>query len=406
MTDDSVEQMLILAERLRESNGGELDESAILAVAEATGAPVEYVRLAVKLRSEKEKRSFVANLRSQYRTLEPHTRRYVLSGAAAASSALLFTLEDFISGITRAHLGSNYGIFAMLATITGALGIYNVALSRDSRTAALSGAFFVGGMFLMKSVFSLLLGVHAYVDPVLFPILTVLGAFGGIGLRSFANKYRNRLGLKDPAQERQDLLKQLNQLQDKLTSGRQYMTFLSVDIVGSTRMKEGADLLAVEYTFGEYQSYVARLAEKYGGRVHSTAGDGLICAFENPQHAFAAAKNIQAGMLELNAHRNRLGVPLVLRSGIHSGSVITPQTGDVTSVSFSHVIDIASHLQKLSPPGGIVVSEAAVAQIAGGAGSVGNQRVQVLDVTALVWAPKQSASSALRVSGTPIAGTG
>ena len=88
MTDDSVEQMLILAERLRESNGGELDESAILAVAEATGAPVEYVRLAVKLRSEKEKRSFVANLRSQYRTLEPHTRRYVLSGAAAASAPI------------------------------------------------------------------------------------------------------------------------------------------------------------------------------------------------------------------------------------------------------------------------------------------------------------------------------
>ena len=36
MSDDSVDQMLVLAERLREANGGALDESAILAVAEAT----------------------------------------------------------------------------------------------------------------------------------------------------------------------------------------------------------------------------------------------------------------------------------------------------------------------------------------------------------------------------------
>jgi class 3 adenylate cyclase len=406
ITDDGVEQMLVLAERLREANGGELDESAIQAVAEATGAPVEYVRLAVKLRSEKEKKSFLANIRSQYRLLEPHTRRYVLSGAAAASSALLLALDQLVSKITITHLESNYGIFAMLATITIGLGIYNVVLSRDSKTAALSGAVLAGGMFLMKSVFSLVFAIRTHVDPALFSVFSALGAAGGIGLRHFADKYRNRLGLKDPAKERQDLLKQLNHLQDKLTSGRQYMTFLSVDIVGSTRMKEGADPLAVEYTFGEYQEFVARISQKYGGRVHSTAGDGLICAFENPQHGFAAAKNIQAGIFELNALRNRLGVPLALRIGIHSGAVIPPQTGDVTSVNFSHVIDIASHLQKLAPSGGIVVSDAAVAQIAGGASSVGTERVQVMDIAASVWIPRQSAGSGILTPRPPLPGTG
>ena len=388
LTDDGVEQMLILAERLREANGGELDESAIQAVAEATGAPIEYVRLAVKLRSEKEKKSFLANMRSQYRTLEPHTRRYVLSGACAASAALLCAADERISGFGRGS--SDYGIFTMIGTLFGVLGIYNVVLARDLKTAGMSGAVLTGGLFLMRSVFEFVFRVPAQVDTFWFLPFTVVGAAGGMALFHFGDKYRSKLGLKDPVKERHDLLRQLNQLQDKLSSGMQFMTFLSVDIVGSTRMKEGADPLAVEYTFNEYHEFVSRVAQKYGGRVHNTAGDGLTCAFEHPQHAFAAAKNIQAGIIELNTLRNRIGTPIVLRCGIHVGPVMTPAGGDVSSVNFAHVIDIASHLQKAAPPGGIAVSEAAVAQIAGGAASVGVRRIQALDVGALVWTPKQA----------------
>ncbi|HJP82015.1 MAG TPA: hypothetical protein VJ835_00795, partial [Fimbriimonadaceae bacterium] len=55
ITDDGVQQMLELAERLRSANGGDLDEAAIQAVAEATSAPLEYVRLALRIRGEKKK---------------------------------------------------------------------------------------------------------------------------------------------------------------------------------------------------------------------------------------------------------------------------------------------------------------------------------------------------------------
>jgi hypothetical protein len=279
MTEEGVEQMLILAERLREANGGELDDSAIHAVAEATGAPVEYVRLAVKLRAEKEKKSFISNLRSQYRTLDPNTRRYVLSGAAAASSALLMTADHRMSAFTLSQMEASYGIFTMLATVVAGLGIYNICLSRNLKTAAFSGAFLAGGWYLMSSVFAFVFGVRAHVTPFFFPFVTMLGAAAGMGLFSITEKNRSKLGFKDPARERQDLLKQLNNLQERLTSGSQDMTFLSVDIVGSTRMKEGVDPLAVEYTFNEYQEFVKRVSHKYGGRVHSTSGDGLICAF-------------------------------------------------------------------------------------------------------------------------------
>ncbi len=391
MTDENVEQMLMLAERLRISNGGDLDESAILAVAEATGAPVEYVRLAVKLRTEKEKRSFLGNLRSQYRTLEANTRRCVLSGAAATGGALLMAADDRVSRLTQVALHADYGIFTMFSTIACFLGVYNVMLSRNIRTAAIAGAILTAGMFLMHAVFDLVFAVRVSVDTTMFPLLAVAGAGGGALLYQFVQKYRTKLGMKDPTKERQDLLRQLSQLQEKLNSGSQYTAFLSVDIVGSTRMKELADPLAVEYTFNEYHEFVGRVSHKYGGRVHSTAGDGIICAFDQPQQAFAAAKNIQTGLIELNTHRNKIGVPIVVRSGIHSGSVIAPDAGDVTSVNFSRVIDIAAHLQKAAPPGGVVVSEESIAHLSGGMPSVGSERVRAENVGGVIWLPGRSA---------------
>ncbi len=401
MTDDSVEQMLILAERLREANGGELDESAILAVAEATGAPLEYVRLAVQIRSEKQKKSFLANIRSQYLTLEQHTRRYVLSGAAAGSAALLLTADEWNAVHTRYSQGANYGIFTMLATLCGLFGLYNVFKARDLRTAGISGGLLMGGLYLMHAVFEFLLGVPSRVDSGWFLPMIVLGAAGGVGVHQLGNKYRVKLGLKDPLKERQDLLKQLNRLQDKLSSGLQFMTFLSIDIVGSTRMKEVADPLAVEYTFTEYHEFVTRIVQKYGGRLHSTAGDGMICAFDHPQHAFSAAKNIQASLIELNMLRNRIGVPIVLRCGIHSGQVMAPEGGDVKSVNFSHVIDVAAHLQKEAPAGGIAVSDSAASQIIGGPAAIGQQRVEAVDVKAVVWMPKSAPSAPPMNMGLP-----
>ena len=390
MSDDSVEQMLILAERLRESNGGELDESAILAVAEATGAPVEYVRLAIKLRTEKEKKSFLASIRSQFRTLEPGTRRNIISGATATVAAMLCIMDEKISRMSVSAVNtshSNYGLFTMLATLCFCFGVYNVSLSRDAKRAAYSGAILAGGFYLMQSLFLWVFRLPANVDTSLFPLFTGMGAVGGVLLTKIVSKYQDRLGIKDPARERHELLRQLGELQDKLSSGKQLMTFLSVDVVGSTRMKELSDPLAVEFTFNEYHEYVFRITRKHAGSVHSTAGDGIICAFETPQQAFAAAKNIQSGLTEWNAFRNRIGTPVQLRCGIHTGMVIAPTSGDVSSVNFAHVIDMASHLQKASPIGGAAVSEAAASQLTGGSKSVGQSRTQVLDIEAVIWLP-------------------
>lgn len=385
--------MLVLAERLRQQNGGVLDESAIQAVAEASGAPVESVRLALKLKEENEQRSLASTVRAQFRTLEPDTRRYVTSGLLAAAGAFLNVLDSKVSQVTELLNGSVYGIFSMLAILAFMAGLYNVVIARNTKVAAISGGILTGAMMVLHSLFSAVFMVKMNAEPVMLLPVTFFGIAGGAFLQGLFDKNRKKLGLRDPLQERQELLSQLHELREKLHSGEQSMTFLSVDIVGSTRMKQNADPLAVEFTFNEYHQFVERIVRKNGGQIHSTAGDGVTCAFDHPQQAFGAARNLQAGLIELNMLRNKLGVPLTLRCGIHSGTVVTPDASDVTSLNFAQVIDIAAHLQKITPPGGIAVSEAAAGGLIGGMDAVGTERGEVEGVHAAIWVPKRAAAA-------------
>src|SRR3954467_10849176 len=73
LSEDGVQQMLILAERLRESSGRVLDDAAILAFSQATGGPAEYVRLALKMRRQQKRERFGDRVRNAFLTLEPDT---------------------------------------------------------------------------------------------------------------------------------------------------------------------------------------------------------------------------------------------------------------------------------------------------------------------------------------------
>lgn len=384
-SEDSVDEMLILAERLRRQNGGELDDSAIQAVSEATGAPLDYVRLAVKLRADK-KSNFFGAMRAQFMTLEPETRRLVVAGMSGTGAAFLSILDRRMLMMT----GVNYGFFSMAAIVVFLVGLYSTSVSRETRTAALSGAILTGALFFARSVFAALLFVPLNVSPFFLIPVAVLGACLGVLSMRLFDQNRKKLGFRDPVEERQELLAQLHSLKERLHSGAQALTFLSIDVVGSTRMKQGADPLAVEFTFNEYHQFVERITKTYNGRVHSTAGDGVICAFDHPQEAFGAARNMQSSLIELNLHRNKLGVPITVRCGIHTGTVVAPDASDVTTLNFTPVIDIASHLQKLTPPGGIAVSSSAADGLIGGMDAVGKTRAETEGVQAAIWCPRVS----------------
>ncbi|MCB8932793.1 MAG: adenylate/guanylate cyclase domain-containing protein [Fimbriimonadaceae bacterium] len=390
LNDDSVQQMLELAERLRESHGGELDDSAIQAVAEATGTPIDYVRLAIRAFPERRKQSLLHRIRTLFLTLEPDVRRYV---AAATISANVGLLE-----VLKTGTGDPTGFLGILQLIGLSFALWNVSVSRDARTAAIAGATSGGVYFAGKSLFAFIgiafgLKVFGGKEAMLLLPWTLGGAIASVVLHNFVSRFHSKLGIKDPVQERQELLRQLVELQTKLRSGEQMLAFLSADIVGSTKMKEHADPLSVEFTFNEYHQFVEMIARRYGGRVHSTAGDGITCAFDHPQQAFGAGRTIQAGLVELNTFRNKIGIPIQLRVGVHAGEVNAPSRDDIKSVNFAHVIDIAAHLQKVCPIGGVAVSEPAAKMIPGGPAAVGSESVEASGVRALVWLPRQASRS-------------
>ena len=404
LSEDGVQQMLILAERLRESSGGVLDDAAILAVSEATGAPPEYVRLAIKLRPQ-EKEGLTDRVRNSFLTLEPDTRRYVAATAGATALGIVEGLSrsfQIIADKTAQQVGTvQIQLFQVMAILLITAGIYNAGVSKDSKVAAFSAALFAGLSCIVFAVMCTILQAPNTASYWLLP-LSALGAIGGLITHKLVDNYRGKLGLNDPVRERQELLQQLVDIQDKLRSGEQAYTFLSVDIVGSTRMKQMADPLNVEFTFTEYHKFVEMIARRYGGRVHSTAGDGITLAFDSPGQAFGAARTVQTGIIELNTFRNKIGVPIVLRCGIHTGKIVAPDASDVTTINFAEVIDISAHLQKACPPGGIVVSDASCTMLPGGPAAVGTDRIATDNSSGYLWLPKSAAKPAPAAGPPPL----
>ncbi len=391
MRDPMVLQALQLADRMREVSGEDLDSGDYFAISEATGVSEEYLRFFEQDQRAGPKHNFLDRLRTQFFALDSDTRRYVSSGLLATLFSLLLAVGFKLDTITSAGLHSNYSVFQSISFVVGLAAIYNAAVSKSAKSAAIIGGIFGGMSFILGSIFAMVLFIRELEFP---PSLTVVCGVGAAIVATFSHLIAH-IGKKktvslDRNSARQDLLKQLVDLQDHLREGQQAATFLSLDVVGSTKMKLDRDPLAIEFTFTEYHNYVARIAEKHFGNVHSTAGDGITVAFDNPQNAFNAARQIQTGLVEFNAFRNKIETPLQLRAGIHSGQVVAPEAGNMSSINFASVIDIAAHLQKECPIGGVAISDAASTGMNGGITAIGTERVCVHDTWATVWKRKKS----------------
>ncbi len=393
-----------MAERVQSLKGQPLDDDDLHAVAETTGVSVEYVRLVYEAKESEEDTSKLSAIRRQYSALNADTKRYVASSIFAVFGALITQFGFRISLSLQAAAGNkaDYSFFQMVGMLILAGAAYNSAIARNKLVAGISGAIAGISFCLINALFAMLFLLPFKSQP----FFVLFFGFGGfiIGqiIHDLVQKNGKKYGIQSPTESRQELLKQLVDLQDRLKEGKQNATFLSLDIVGSTRLKMDADPLAVEFTFSEYQNYVASIVAKHGGRIHNTSGDGTTCAFDHPQQAFMAARNIQAGMIEFNSLRNKLSGPLIVRAGIHMGEVVVPSAGDLTTVNYSDVIDIAAHLQKEAPPGGIAISFDSAQTLRGGADSVSSTQINVGSVQARIWQPAVSLpTTALNVAPPP-----
>ena len=169
--------------------------------------------------------------------------------------------------------------------------------------------------------------------------------------------------------ERQQLKHRLTEyvsLHAEMMTHMKIRTFLCLDVVGSTRIKEGEDPFLIQFSFMEYHRFVADIVKTHHGLIHGTAGDGIMCCFDIAQDAVDAGVVLYGRLPDFNRRDNRLGSPFVLRSGIHTGPVIIDDEGHVSEM-FASTLDITGHLQKHATTDCLEISEDTLHSVANSA---------------------------------------
>jgi len=180
-------------------------------------------------------------------------------------------------------------------------------------------------------------------------LIIIFSGFAGLaGELNYRAALRGNVDRNDPA----SILAEMLRIQWRLSEGKQNVCVLVVDAAKSSRMKAEADALDAEYSFRLYQEWIAEKCGEFGGKVHSTAGDGAVVSFATCESAFNAARRLQTDVHRFNREDNILSLPFQLRIGLHHGAV----SAEIDEVEFTEVIDIAAHVEGRAMVGGIAVT--------------------------------------------------
>jgi class 3 adenylate cyclase/predicted ATPase len=149
---------------------------------------------------------------------------------------------------------------------------------------------------------------------------------------------------------------------------RKTVTALFADIKGSTELMRDLDPEEARAIIDPALKLMIDAVHRYDGYVVQSTGDGIFALFgapvaheDHPQRALHAAITTRDELRrrgEVLRMQGRAGVEV--RIGVNTGAVVmrTVQTGGHTEYSpVGHVINLASRLQGVAPPDGIVVSE-------------------------------------------------
>ena len=145
---------------------------------------------------------------------------------------------------------------------------------------------------------------------------------------------------------------------------RRIVTVMFADIVGFTTRSDGADPEDVRRTLLPFHGRVKQDIERFGGTLDKFIGDAAMGVFgapvaheDDPERAVCAALRILDTIRELNEEDPTLDINV--RVGINTGEAfVTFASGPVVGENVAgDVVNTASRLQGIAPPGGIVIGE-------------------------------------------------
>jgi adenylate cyclase len=122
------------------------------------------------------------------------------------------------------------------------------------------------------------------------------------------------------------------------------------DVSGSTELYETVGDMAAFEAIARCIALMKSQAQASGGRIVKTIGDEVMVVFPEAERAMQAAIDMQLAVAELPAIA---GLSMSLRIGLHHGSVLPDDSGDV----FGDTVNIAARLTELASPGQILTSK-------------------------------------------------
>lgn len=161
------------------------------------------------------------------------------------------------------------------------------------------------------------------------------------------------------------------------------LTFLALDVVGSTRIKQGEDPYVIEQSFADYRKLVERMLRRHGAYKQTWTPDGQMAAFRSPQSAVDCGRDILLALPDFNANVSRMRSDFKLRVGANCGVVSCDDDIPMEEMS-DFTIDVAGHMQKYADEDSMWISSDVYEQLADKSGFKSNGR-EVDERKVYVW---------------------
>lgn len=151
-------------------------------------------------------------------------------------------------------------------------------------------------------------------------------------------------------QSRESLLRRYRAIDGALkATKRTRCAFLSIDIAGSTAMKESEQELPVTITFQAYVNMLEEIFLQHNAWKQAWTPDGVMVCFQDLDTAAAAAQTVLRRLRVFNRTENLLKTRISVRCGLNEGRIAIFEDSKLEKIAHQ-VIDVAGHMQKHANP--------------------------------------------------------